>query len=339
MKMRSRLILAVFLFLVLNHLVDWGPFETFVTFGQASISQSFVMTIATAPPTVAVGQNFSTSTATGASTSSTGGSVAAGSYRICVTFFSNANTETPCSTDTAATSVITTTGTTSTVTIFPPIPTGGFGSIVGWRMYVGANGGASGAETLQTITSSICTLSTSSTASCSLNSPATFTSSANFSGGGGGPATPGTLLTYPTSNAANLALFENGQFPSQIISWTLTGTAPSACTFQLQTGATIPALANVGQAITCTATGSYALPSVARPTYVAPNITAFTAGDTTTVMSFTMTALPYPLVNFWGPVAPTSACTAYTGFFTAASTTTSTIYTCVAGTWTAVTLP
>src|SRR6267143_605107 len=105
------------------------------SYGQQALSQGFIDTIALAPPTVAVGQNFSTSAATGASTATTGGTVAAGSYRICVTFFSAANTETPCSVDTAATSVITTTGATSTVTIFAPVPAGGFGSIIGWRMY------------------------------------------------------------------------------------------------------------------------------------------------------------------------------------------------------------
>jgi hypothetical protein len=309
------------------------------SFAQQGVTQSFIDTIALAPPTVVAGNSFSTSTATGATTSLTGGAVAAGSYRICVTFFSAANTETPCSVDTATTSVLTTTGAASTVTIQPPVTAGGTGSIIGWRMYVGASGGAAAAETLQTINATVCTLSASSTPSCSLNSAATFTASTNFVGGAGGPATPGTLLTYPNSNAANMALFENSAYPSHIITWTLTGTAPSACTFQLQTGATVGALANVGQAITCTATGTYALPSVARANFVAPNITAFTAGDTTTSMTFTLTALPYPLVNFWGPVAPTSACTAYTGFFTAAATTTSTVYSCVAGTWTAITLP
>lgn len=335
---KLRFLIVAALFICASHLLDFGPFET-VTFAQSGTSQSFVMTIATAPPLVTVGQGFSTATTVGASTSLTGGAVAAGSYRICVTFYSLANTETPCSPDTTASSVIVTTGATSTVTIFPPIPTQGVGSVIGWRMYIGANAGATGAETLQTINSTVCTLSASSTPSCSLNSAATFTASTNFSGGGGGPATPGTLLTYPTSNAANLSLFGNGAYPSYILSWTLTGTAPSACTVQLQTGATVAALANVGQSLTCTATGSYALPSVARPNFVAPNITAFTAGDTTTSMSFTLVAINYPLFNYWGPAAPTSACTALTGFFTASSTTTSTIYTCVAGTWTAVTLP
>src|ERR1700756_2234844 len=308
------------------------------TLAQVGTSQSFTMTVATAPPAVLVGQT-STTTSTGAIATTTGGAVAAGSYRICVTYFSNANTESPCSTDTSANSVITTTGSTSTVTIYPPIPTGGFGSIVGWRMYVGASGGASGAETLQTINSSVCTLSTSGTASCALTSPAVFTASTNFSGGSGGPATPGTLLTFPTSNAANMALFDNSLYPTHILTWTLTGTAPSACTVQLQTGAAPGSLANVGQSLTCTATGSYALPSIAKAAYVAANITAFTAGDTTTSMAFSITSLPYIIANYWGPATPTSSCTAGTGFFTVMGTTTSAIYTCAAGTWTAVTLP
>jgi hypothetical protein len=295
-----------------------------------------------APPAVVVGQSFSTSTATGATTAITGGTVAAGTYRICVTFFTLANTETPCSTDTAATAVLTTTGATSTVTISPPIAAAGgqSTSLVGWRMYVGASAGATGAETLQTINSTVCTLSASATASCSLNSSATFTSSANFIGGAGGPAAPGTALQWPLSNAANMSLFENSLYPTAILNWVVTGTAPTACTIQLQTGATVAGLANVGQAITCTATGSYALPSVTLQNFLSPQLTAWTgAGNGTSVEAFTITVLPYPLSNYWGPVAPTSACTAGTGFFTAMGTTTSTIYSCAAGAWTVITLP
>jgi hypothetical protein len=306
---------------------------------QQNLAQSFIVTAAGAPPTVTVGQSFSTSTTTGASTSLTGGTVAAGTFRICVTFFSTANTETPCSVDTAATSVITTTGATSTVTVFPPIPTGGVGSVAGWRVYIGASAGAAGAETLQTINATICTLSATPTASCSLNSSATFTSSAGFVGGGGGPASPGTLLTYPNSNAVNMTLFENSNYVTQILSWIVTGTAPGACTVQLQAGTAPGTLANVGQSLTCTATGSYALPSVVSAAYVAPNITAFTAGGVTTSVTFTITAVVYPLAFYWGPAAPTSACTAGTGFFTNVGTTTATLFSCAAGAWTAVTLP
>jgi hypothetical protein len=309
------------------------------SYAQQALTEQWTENIALAPAAVVVGQNFSTTTATGASSTTTGGAVAAGSYRISVTCFSATNTETPQSVDTAATSVITTTGATSTVTIFPPICTG-TGNEVGWRMGVSASGGATATETLQTITAAICTLSVSSTASCSLQSPAVFTSSANFSGGAGiGPATPGTLIFPPVANQANMAMFENSNYPTQILTWVVTGTAPSACTINIQTGATVAALASVGQTITCTASGSYALPLATRPVFIAPNLATYTAGDTTTVVTFTIITLPYPLFNYWGPATPTSACTAQTGLFTVSSTTTSTLFSCAAGTWTAITLP
>src|ERR1700685_1871939 len=88
---------------------------------QQSLTESFTENLALAPAAVLVGQNFSTVTNTGASTSATGGGVAAGSYRISVTCFSATSTETPQSIDTSANSVITTTGATSTVTVYPPI--------------------------------------------------------------------------------------------------------------------------------------------------------------------------------------------------------------------------
>jgi hypothetical protein len=136
-----------------------------------------------------------------------------------------------------------------------------------------------------------------------------------------------------------MALFENANYPTQILTWTITGTVPSACTINIQTGATVAALANVGQTITCTTNGSYALPLATRPIFVSPSLATYTAGDTTTVVNFSLITLPYPLFNYWGPATPTSACTAQTGFFTVSSTTTSTLFSCVAGTWTAVTLP
>lgn len=295
-----------------------------------------------APPTVTVGQSYSTSTATGASTSTTGGAVAAGTYRICVTFYTAANTETPCSVDTAATSVITTTGATSTVTVNAPIAAAGgqASALVGYRVYVGASGGAAGAETLQTINAAVCTLSTSSTPSCSLNSAATFTTSTNFIGGAGGPAAPGTALQWPLSNAANMSLFENSLYPTAILNWVVSGTAPTACTIQLQVGSTVAGLANTGQAITCTASGSYALPSVALQNYISPSLTAWTgASNGTSVETFTITVLTYPLALFWGPSVPTSACTAGTGIFSVVGTTTSSRYFCSAGTWTVSTSP
>jgi len=313
---------------------------TSVAFAQQSMVTSFTETIATAPAAVVTGQNFSNAASTGASTSSIGGTVAAGTYRICVTFFTSANTETPCSTDTAATSTITTTGSASTVTVYPPfIQLTGAGNIVGYRVYVGANGGAAGAETLQTLNSTVCVLSVSGTASCALSSPAVFTSSSNFTGGSGGPASPGTALYPPIANQANMALFENGNYPTQIVTWVNSGTSPSACTFNIQTGATVAALASVGQTITCTSSGSYALPSAALPIYVSINLASYTAGGTNTTTLFTLTTLPYPLPYYWGNAAPSGTCLAGATFDNTAGGVSTTLYTCSAGTWTAVTVP
>jgi hypothetical protein len=307
---------------------------------QQQLSQSFSMFPVGAPPAVVSGQSYSASSGTGASTATSGGSVAAGSYRVCVTLFSATNTETPCSTDTAATAVITTTGSTSTLTVYPPVNVNGGGNVVGYRIYIGASAGASGAETLQTINATLCTLSTSSTPSCSLNSSAVFTSSTGFTSGSGGPASPGTLLFTPISNAANTPLFENSLFYSHIITWTVSGTAPSACTFSLQTGSTIAGLANVGQAITCTATGSYAVPYVTTNAYSAINVSAFTAGGTNTNVVFTETVLPYILPLFWGNANPTSACAAGMGLYQNTSNVSGTgLFYCATTTWTAVTEP
>ena len=310
------------------------------SFGQQVLNQSFTENIIAAPPAVVTGQSYSTSTATGASASTTGGSVAAGTYRIGVTLFSLSNTETPLSTDTAATSTITTTGSTSVVTVYPPINTGGGGNVVGWRPYIGASAGASGAETLQTINSTVCVLSASSTPSCSLNSPAVFTASTNFSGGSGGPASPGTLLFPPIANAANTALFENSQYFSHVIQWTVSGTAPSACTFSLQTGSASGSLSNVGQAITCTSSGSYAVPYTTTNAYSAINVSAYTAGGTNTVSVFSETVYPYNLPLFWGNAAPTSACAAQMGMYmNIANVAGTSLYSCATTTWTAITLP
>lgn len=311
------------------------------------LSQQFTEAITLAPPALNTNQTFSNNIATGFGTSPSGGSIAAGTYRCGVTLYTTTNTETPLSVDTAATSVITTTGSTSTVTIYPPIPNAsgaasaaGF-NVVGWRPYCGVTTGASGAETLVVINSSVCALSSSSTPSCSLNSPAVLTLQSQFAAGAGGPASPGTAIYPPLANQANQALFENSQYQYHAIYWVVSGTAPSACTFNLQTGATIVALANVGQTITCTTSGSYSFPSNAANVYSAINIATFTAGSVTTNVTFYETVLPYnPLGDIWfGPVAPTSACGVGASGFFVTQAVPSTVYTCVTTTWTAVTLP
>lgn len=308
---------------------------------QQSLSQSWTETITLAPPALLNSQSFSNATNTGFSALTTGGSIAAGTYRCGVTFFTATNTETPLSTDTASTSTITTTGSTSTVIIQAPVAVGTGANVVGWRPYCGLTGGATGAEAVVTITAAVCTLSSSATASCALTSPATLTLQSQFASGSGGPATPGTAIFPPTGNQASQALFENSVMQYHAVYWVVSGTAPSACTFNIQTGATVAALASVGQTITCTATGGYSLPSNAVNVFSAVNLATYTAGDTTTKVTFYETSAPYnPLGNIWfGPVAPTTACGATVSGFFVTSAVPSTIYTCVTTTWTAVTLP
>ena len=323
-----------------------------VAMGQVSNgdSQSFTEIVTLAPPAISTTQSFSNGTFTGITQSTIGGSIAAGAYRCGVTLYTATNTETPLSVDTAVTSVITTTGATSTVTIYPPVVnaagavTGAGGNIVGWRPYCGVTAGATGAETLVVLNASVCTLSTSSTPSCSLNSPAVLTLQSQFAAGSGGPATPGTAIFPPVANQNNQALVENSQYQYHAVYWVVSGTAPSACTFNLQTGATIAALANVGQTITCTGSGAYAFPSNAKAAFSAINLATYTAGDTTTVTNFYEVALPFnPMGYIWfGNAAPTSACAVNTaaGLFIVPSATASlAAYNCVATTWTAITTP
>ena len=305
------------------------------------LTQTIVMGPTLAPPPLLNSQSFSSSTATGFSTSTTGGSIAAGTYRCGVTFFSSANTETPLSSDTAATSTITTTGSTSSVTIQAPLAIGTGGNVVGWRPYCGVTAGASGAETVVTINSSVCALSSSSTPSCALTSPAVLTLQSQFAAGAGGPATPGTLIFQPVANQANTALFENSQYTYRTVYWTVSGTAPSACTFNVQTGATIVGLASIGQTVTCTSSGSYAVPNGVPTAFMSLNVATFTAGDTTTKVTFVVTTAALGPPIWYGNAAPTAACgtaVAASGFYIDTAVP-SLIYTCVTTTWTAVTLP
>lgn len=309
--------------------------------------QQFTELVTLAPPALLNSQTFSNATATGFGTSPLGGSIAAGTYRCGVTLYTATNTETPLSVDTAATSTITTTGSTSTVTIYPPAvnaagaTTNAGANVVGWRPYCGVTTGASGAETLVVINNTVCTLSSSSTPSCSLNSPAVLTLQSQFAAGGGGPASPGTAIYPAVANQANQALLENSQYQYHAVYWVVSGTAPSACTFNIQQGSTIAGLANVGQTITCTSSGAYALPLTTTNTYSAINLATFTAGGVTTNVTFYEVVLPYnPMGAIWfGPVAPTSACGAGASGFFVTQAVPSTIYTCVTTTWTAVTLP
>jgi hypothetical protein len=305
---------------------------------QQTLQSNWNQVVALAPPAIVNSLTSSSTTGTGVQVSATGGAIAAGTYRCGVTLFTATNTETPLSVDTATTAVITTTGSTSTITIQAPVTSGAPANVVGWRPYCGVSGGASGAETLVVLNSTVCTLSTSTTASCSLTSPALLSLQSQFAAGAGGPASPGTAVFPQIANQANQYLFENSAFTYHVIYWVVTGTAPSACTFNIQGGASVAALANVGQTITCTASGGYALPLNTTYAYTAINLATYTAGSTTTSVAFYETSYVFPPFGplYFGNAAPTSAC--QTGFYqnTAA---TSVLYYCAAATWTIITLP
>jgi hypothetical protein len=306
-----------------------------------SLYQNWTEVITLAPPPLLNSQSFSSSTATGFSTTTTGGSIAAGTYRCGVTFFTATNTETPLSTDTATTSTITTTGSTSTVTIQAPLAVGVGGNVVGWRPYCGASGGAAGAETVVTINNTVCALSSSSTPSCALTSPAVLTLQSQFAGGGGGPASPGTAIFPPVANAVNTALFENSQQTYRAVYWTVSGTAPSACTFNMQTGTAPGTLANIGQTITCTSSGAYAPPLNTTAAFSGINLATYTAGDTTTKVTFYYTSAPYGPPVYFVNAVPTGNCVSGSHIInTAAASASTVLYVCQpANTFTAQTVP
>lgn len=312
----------------------------------AGLNQNWVETVTLAPPPIINSQTASNSTGTGVQVLTSGGSIAAGTYRCGVTFYTATNTETPLSVDTATTSVITTTGSTGTVIIQPPAAVGVGGNVVGYRPYCGVSGGASAAETLVVINNTVCALASSSTPSCALTSPATLTLQSQFAAGSGGPATPGTAIFPQVANAANVALFENSAQTYRAVYWVVTGTAPSACTLNFQTGATIAALANVvagsgGQTITCTSSGAFALPNSGTSAYSSINLATYTAGDTTTKTAFYYVTEPLNPNGsaYFGNAVPTSTCPAGATFGNGAGGVSTTLYTCNAGTWTAVTVP
>lgn len=321
--------------------------SAFGQLGLQGISQQWTETVQGAPPALLNSQSFSSTTATGFSTGTSGGAIAAGTYRCGITYFTATNTETPLSTDTAATSTITTTGATSTVTIQAPNTTGGVGAnVVGYRPYCGVTGGATVAETLVVINNTVCTLSTSSTPSCSLNSPAVLTLQSQFAAGSGGPASPGTAVFPAVTNAANQSVFENSTQLFRAVYWVVTGTAPSACTLNFQTGTSVAALANVagasgGQTVTCTSSGSFALPNNTAAAFSAINLATYTAGDLTTKVAFYYLTAPFNPQGslYFGNAVPSSTCGTGFAYINTAGGVSTTAYTCSAGTWTAVTVP
>jgi len=84
-------------------------------------------------------------------TATTGGTIAAGTYRVALTYVTPAGGETPISSDSSSTQV--TTGTTSTITGNAPSAVSGS---VGYRIYVSPAGGAANTEVLQPLSTTVC---------------------------------------------------------------------------------------------------------------------------------------------------------------------------------------
>jgi len=275
---------------------------------QQQFTQQFTVVSVPVPPPIVNSQTYSTTTGTGVTVVSTGGTVAAGTWRICLQYYTNAVTTTgsPCSVDTATTSVVTTTGSTSQIIIAPPNTTGVPANVTGYVAWVGASAGAAGAEVLQTPTAANCTTSPTTTISCSLLSPITFTSSAGF-GAGTAPTTYAAF--YPAiGQAAFTSVYENSVATTHTLNWVVSGTAPTACTVQLQSGSTVAGLSNVGNVQTCTSTGSYTLEGSSN-TFFAINLSAFTvSSDGTSVVAFYYSGLPFTQVGqlqdgtYWVPI-------------------------------------
>lgn len=106
------------------------------------------------PQLIALTPNFLLSAPAAAGTlgtATTGGTIAAGTYRIALTYVTAAGGETPIGTDSASTQV--TTGTTSTITGNAPSAISG---AVGYRIYVSPAGGAANTEVLQPLSTAVC---------------------------------------------------------------------------------------------------------------------------------------------------------------------------------------
>jgi hypothetical protein len=215
-------------------------------------------------------------------TSTTGGVLTAQTYRLCITYFTLANNESMCSTDTSAT--ITTTGTTSTVYINAPgapIASGMGPNVVGYRVYVSA--GASGSEKLQTMTAAQCTLAASSTAACSITSGYVLN------------VTMLAVTAIPTASTAYSP--EIGRAPGiseailgvyvHHLAWTVSGTV-STCTTAIDSAPDnlTWSAGGVMAAQTCTAGGAFSTSGVTA-NYIALNVTALTSSNGTASLTVT----------------------------------------------------
>jgi hypothetical protein len=105
--------------------------------------------------------------------SATGGTIAAGAYRGCITYVDAIGGESLCSTDSAAQEVTTTTGSTSKILVTAPAAATG---AVGWRLYISADSGGAGTEVFYNPTAAGCTQSSKTwRQACSMASNAIVT--------------------------------------------------------------------------------------------------------------------------------------------------------------------
>jgi hypothetical protein len=124
------------------------------------------------------------------------------------------------------------------------------------------------------------------------------------------------------------------------VNWVVTGTAPATCTFYIA-GAATTAIADLGQAITCTASGGYSLPSITGYNYIGIDLSAFSLTNGTTTVAFYLSGLPFNPMGqvYFGNAAPTGTCLTGAVFNNTTGGQATTLYTCNAGTWAAVTVP
>lgn len=217
-----------------------------------------------------------------ATTSTSGGAIAAGTYRYCEAYIglvSNGTNSTTqgysvCSTDTSTT--VTTTGSVSTITM--PSPASAYGA-QGWIPYIGANAGASGAEYQQSVSGVICqVVYVGNVAACKIGYSAVYTSL-------------GTSGSVPSSNTLQVPaspqnpLFDGSVFSQHMLVWTVTGTVNS-CSVELDNGSTSSSFAIAGASQTCTSSGAYQLGADTPANYWRVNFTAFTSASGSVTYQF-----------------------------------------------------
>jgi hypothetical protein len=109
----------------------------------------------------------------------------------------------------------------------------------------------------------------------------------------------------------------------------------------VQTGASAGALSNFGQTITCTSSGAYAPPLTTTAAFSGLNLATYTAGDTTTKVTFYYTAAPYGQPLYFVNAVPSGNCTnGGTIINLAAASASTVVYVCQpANTFSAIVVP